>query len=358
LSGHHGGRIALAVLSFAAALCVCELALRLAPPRAGAGLRGLHELRPDRPWLYGLRPGARVALDGQGGLVYEVNADGFRDRRYAKRASADHFRILVLGDSLTFGYGVALDETYPKRMEAELAGAAEVLNFGVGGYNPYNEAALFADVGVGYEPDLVLVQFCGNDLGDPTRHFDAQTRLHLRAIPDAAFPDPAQRRERASPALARALGLCRRLRLCALVDDAWMRVRSVEADPRAELAALRAPDALPEGRVRDWLAGLYAELARGAAAIDAGFAVLAFPLRAQVEGELSDRLQGQLVALGAERGWQTLDLLPAFRAARGAGEEPLFLDLWHPSAEGHRVAARAILAELARRGLMPVARRG
>ena len=35
----------------------------------------------------------------------------------------------------------------------------EVLSFGAGGYNPYTEAELFKDIGVSYEPDLVVVQF-------------------------------------------------------------------------------------------------------------------------------------------------------------------------------------------------------
>src|SRR5205823_3569057 len=78
------------------------------------------------------------------------------------------------------------------------------------GYNPYTEAQLFADVGVGYRPDLVLVEFCINDLNDPTLHFDASTMASLGALPEAAFPDPGGRRPAAGPAAR----LCRRLRTC------------------------------------------------------------------------------------------------------------------------------------------------
>ena len=44
---------------------------------------------------------------------------------------------------------------------------------------------------------------------------------------------------------------------------------------------------------------------------------------------------------------------PAFRAASQKSDAPLFLDLWHPSAAGHRVAAEALAAELTRQGLVP-----
>ena len=103
---------------------------------------------------------------------------------------------------VAFGYGVEMQQTFPKRMEAQLearrstartAGAThiEVLNLGVSGYNPYTEAALLADVGPSYQPDLVLVQFCINDLNDPTLHFNVQARLHMGTIPDAAYPEPS-----------------------------------------------------------------------------------------------------------------------------------------------------------------------
>ncbi len=349
----HGGRIALALISFALALGVSELVLRIRTPPSSDGLRGLHELRPDRAWLFGLRPGARSTLEISGAVPYEVNADGFRDRRYDRSKPPGGFRILVLGDSLSFGYGVAQAQTYPKVMEAGLGAGFEVLNFGVGGYNPYNEAALFADVGVSYQPDLVLAQFCINDLNDPTLHFDAQTLMHLGAIPDAAFPDPSERRSRASPWLVSALRLCRGLRLCAAVDDALIGRRVATFERAAEIAALRPHDALPPGPRREWIRSRYAEIAARAGEVGARFAVLAFPFRAQVEGDASDRVLRELAALGEAGGWATIDLLPAFRDARAEGSEALFIDIWHPTAAGHRVAASAIVADLRRRGTLP-----
>ena len=94
-----------------------------------------------------------------GSIRYRINSDGFRDRRYARPKPTSVFRVLVLGDSITFGYGVEQAESYPKLLESELAEVArsvpvEVLNLGVGGYNPYNELERLNDY---HEANSLLV---------------------------------------------------------------------------------------------------------------------------------------------------------------------------------------------------------
>ena len=188
--------MAIALGAVASTLAVAEVALRLSPDRSQEGMRALHEFRPERPWIFGLRPGAQTTFahpDSTLEILYRINEDGFRDRLYARPKRPETSRILVLGDSIAFGFGVEEADTFPKVMERSLGGDVEVLNLGVNGYNPYTEAALLSDVGVSYEPDLVLVQFCINDLNDPTLHFDASTQLSLPELPEIAFPDPDAR---------------------------------------------------------------------------------------------------------------------------------------------------------------------
>jgi len=342
------------LLAVLTTLGAVEIVLRASRFAFSAGtLRDLHELHPERRWLFGLRPGADVTLGATGGIRYRINDDGFRDRPRTPFPKSGVYRILVLGDSVTFGYGVPEDETFPQQLERALvqAGASvEVLNFGVNGYNPYTEAALFADRGAAYHPDLVLVQFCINDLADPTLHFDAQTRLHLGMIPDEAFPDPSKRRP--LPRFPLLLRACRALRVCALMDDAWLAWRAQPPDAQDQLAAL-APSNLDDEIRRAWLAARYGEIDQRARAIDAGFAVVVFPYREQVDGTAPAGVQAQLEELGRSEGWITLDLLPAFREASARGERSLFLDTWHPTAEGQRVAAEDTAEELTRLGLIP-----
>src|SRR5262245_52901940 len=139
-----GLRLGLLALGIALGVGGVELGLRLAGAERDAGtLRALHEPRPDRAWLYGLRPGASARMDATGDVLYTINADGFRDRPREKVPPRGTWRAVVLGDSVAFGYGVEQEATFPARLERLLsrAGApAEVLNLAMNGYNPYNAA--------------------------------------------------------------------------------------------------------------------------------------------------------------------------------------------------------------------------
>ncbi len=340
------------LLGLALGIATVEFGLRLAKRLSPAvGLRVLHEARPDRPWLYGLRPGARSAHDGGGAVHYAINAEGFRDRSFSRTKPEGMIRVLVVGDSVAFGFGTRIEETFPKQLESLLHSRrpTEVLNFGVGGYNAYTEAALLADRGLAWQPDLVLVQFSINDLNDPTLHFDVHTRTSLGELPTAAFPDPAQR---APVAPVPAGPWCRTLLACALLDD--LRLSRTLRDPAWQAATFQPPLELPPGASRAWLARLYGDMNRRSREVGARFAVLAFPYRPQVYGGVAGNVQAVLGEIGEAGGWPTVDLVPAFRRAARSDAPPLFLDLWHPSAAGHRVAARAIAQAIETNDLLPI----
>ncbi len=113
------------------------------------------------------RPGVSYVTYLGFSINYTINERGFRDRVYSKRKSENTFRLIVLGDSLTYGIGVKEEETYPKVLERMLNDNSdtnfEVLNFGVGGYNTAQEIAQFKEYGVKYNPDLVIVGYFMND---------------------------------------------------------------------------------------------------------------------------------------------------------------------------------------------------
>ena len=363
-AGRLFGNLGLLLLGSAIGLALLEGGARLLPrPEANGEAAGLHQVRVDRPWLYGLKPGLRVQLRGSGSIEYRINAAGFRDREASVAKRPGVFRAVAIGDSLTFGYGVAFDDTWPRQLESRLAESGtvtpvEILNLGVSGYNAYTEAALFGDLGVSYAPDLVLVQFCINDLNDPTMHFETSTIEQLPFLPDEAFPDPSTRR---SPVLPAPLAhLCWRSRACTLIRerlapkllDEWIAHRPV--GPKAIESGL-APHARPGALELEWLARQYGRIAQDAARIGARFAVVIFPFREQEHGKDPEPLQESLLELGVRMGWPVIDLLPAFRAAARRDVAPLFSDLWHPTVAGQRAAADALATELVCRGLVPQA---
>jgi lysophospholipase L1-like esterase len=106
------------------------------------------------------------------GVAVHINSLGFRDARdYALDKAPGTFRILVLGDSVTFGHGALSETTYPYLLEQRLrewrpAVDWQVWNLGVPGYNTTQELKYLERVGPRYQPDLVIVGFYENDLTD------------------------------------------------------------------------------------------------------------------------------------------------------------------------------------------------
>jgi lysophospholipase L1-like esterase len=98
------------------------------------------------------------------GVDVEINSDGFRDIEYAIERDEKR-RIAVLGDSLTFGWGVKKEETFEVLLEAMLSKQqpTEMINFGHGNYNTEQQVNLFREKGLKYKPDSVVVFYFIND---------------------------------------------------------------------------------------------------------------------------------------------------------------------------------------------------
>jgi lysophospholipase L1-like esterase len=100
------------------------------------------------------------------GVDFRTNSKGLRDREFAYERTPGTLRVVMLGDSLTVGWGVPLEQTFSKRIERLFAGAgidAEVVNLGVGNYNTIQEVQYFLVTGQKYRPDIVVLNFFIND---------------------------------------------------------------------------------------------------------------------------------------------------------------------------------------------------
>jgi hypothetical protein len=106
------------------------------------------------------------------GVPVSINNLGLRaDRDYALTKGPHTVRILVLGDSVTFGHGSLYEHTYPALLEQRLKSWRpdvdwQVWNAGVPGYNTSQELATLLEVGPQFHPDLVIVGFFPNDIVD------------------------------------------------------------------------------------------------------------------------------------------------------------------------------------------------
>jgi len=138
---------------------------------------------PDPEIVYEHVPSYRGFM---GDVEVRTNAGKLRDRAFTREKPEGVFRILCLGDSVTFGWGVPEEETYAKRLEARWnrgrdAPSVEVINTGVGGYNTTQEAAFLRTEGIRYHPDLILLFFAMNDAVEALQPFRP---LHAAERPD------------------------------------------------------------------------------------------------------------------------------------------------------------------------------
>jgi len=100
------------------------------------------------------------------GVDFQTNAQGLRDREFSFERVPGKLRIVMLGDSLTVGWGVPLEQTFAKRIEQMYAEAgidAEVINLGVGNYNTVQEVQAFLTKGYRYQPDVIVLNYFVND---------------------------------------------------------------------------------------------------------------------------------------------------------------------------------------------------
>jgi lysophospholipase L1-like esterase len=97
-----------------------------------------------------------------------TNAEGLRDEvPHPLPKPLDTTRILVLGDSFTYGSANAYEEIWPVRFERRLLSEGhriEVVKAGVPGYDTRTEALYLERIFADYDPDIVVLTFLPNDL--------------------------------------------------------------------------------------------------------------------------------------------------------------------------------------------------
>src|SRR4051812_45908155 len=157
-------------------LILAEIILRLVDRgHAYYSAPELYQPSTDPRVLFEPRPGFNGFSEG---TSVSTNSHGLREREFPLAKPADTRRVLFLGDSVTFGAGVRDSEPYARLLELDLeadgAGPIETINAGVVGYNTIQELGRLEDVGLAYQPDVVVLTFLVNDLLETFSIFDHQ----------------------------------------------------------------------------------------------------------------------------------------------------------------------------------------
>lgn len=197
-----------AVLGLTVAVGLVELALRMFDP---LGLRYEVEFTRYRTqalqFAWDVRPPAELDLDGRlywhkpnldldlGSFRLRTNQHGCRGPEIAVPKPAEVFRIVLLGDSVAFGWGVDDEVTFARRLEREWYAAhprrrLEVVNTALPMYDTNQEEATLRELGLSLQPDLVLLVYVVNDI-EPTRDVVEQTLRGVDPHPeeDLSIPD-------------------------------------------------------------------------------------------------------------------------------------------------------------------------
>lgn len=313
------------------ALGAGEVAVRLAGVTAEARRHfrpGIYA--PDGELGWRLLPGYQGAhMEHDAAVPTSTNPEGFRGPAWDAARAGAALRILALGDSCTFGRGVADDETWPAQLERRLRARgldAAVWNAGVPGYDTAQQAALFRRLRERVRPHVVLVMWLPNDVLERS----------VELIPRTQVMDGQ------------------------LVEDVekyleWRgRIDHTGLHRSALYRFLNTRLKLPNRRRKDWRVELTPEsltysleplrqIAAGSAALGARTALVTLPRQEEVEDPATSiEHHAQMAAAAAALGFETLDLAAAWRAGGPRAGRYLTGDTVHPTGAGYAEVAEAL----------------
>ena len=168
----------LAAVGLLLALGCIEGLLRIADPfhyadddmvqRFALELRDTREISPALSSFY-LRPNAHIEFLGQ---TFDVNERGYRTPLVPYEKAEDVYRIVVVGDSVPFGWGIAEKDCFPRRLETLLnqrekpfgRKRVEVVNLSGPGRGLGDYLIVLQHEAMKYHPDRVIVPLIFNDI--------------------------------------------------------------------------------------------------------------------------------------------------------------------------------------------------
>lgn len=369
-------RLVALAIGVAFGLGTIEVGLRLAPNIFGEEIGQQISVDPSdygvtHPYIgYLHRPSSAIVISGRDfKAVHQVDATGFRNAGPWPR-QAD---VVVVGDSVAFGYGSSSDEAWPA-IVAKALPQHPLVNLALIGAGPQQDLRVFETFGIKLRPKLLLVGvFAGNDFWDAEqfdlwlqsgiggnymvwRDFGRPGRLELRlSHPGESLKGlfnhyvyPVLRR-------SRVYNFARALRGGADGDfAASTKVFEFEDGQRLILFAdqFRSRTVLGNRESRSFQLACDALVRLDAMAREQGAQVLMVlqPSKEEVYLPLMEKdvpdLTRDLRAAFDERGIRYLDLAPAFRERAAAGERLFYEVDGHPNARGYALTAQLLLAHL------------
>jgi len=336
-----------------------DLQSKATPPPAGSKvyLGQILRMSGEPRLVYRLLPNLDVRfLDG----ALRTNSQGWREEEIPFAKEPGTLRIVGIGDSVMFGWGVEESERYMDRLEDGLGRSYpgrrwQSISLAVPGYNLVMEVAALEEFGLDYSPDLIVIGFSTNDFCLPNFVVPRRSVWSL----DSFLKLYLTRGRAAAPRLVERLDVLLR------PPTAGSEGNSGRGPGGDFFATYCSPQNVPRGYrelvgAESFLAALRRLVHIGHdrgipivflhQGIGQGFLPLGTPNDAN-----SAEVTRALAAVKEQEGLIVADLTSEFRALLGRGMDPRTLQLSsadpHPSALGHELIASLLQRFLTDEGI-------
>jgi len=283
----------------------------------------------------------------QNNIHFNINKHGMRDYDYNYEKDENTFRILILGDSVSFGYGINLNEIYGKQLEGKLRKYSdddlkfEVIMLSLSGINTEQEVRLLESEGLMYDPDLIVF---GYVLNDPEHGTSLRAQLSR----------------------ARSMSLFHRVKMLAQKSSAINLFYKMSQKMYWKGSLL-----MGEGEVADYVKSDYfSSLHNGPqkwGRVVAGFkelrelrrrrqipvVIMIFPVLLDLEKYQWEHIHHKVTNLALQNGFRVLDLLGKFCQYKAHELQIDNGDHVHPNKVGHKIAGDTLYEFLYQEKLLP-----
>ena len=286
------------------------------------------QYKPNTQFRFCYDSNPRDYFDEDNCLTFHTNNFGLRGQDFNVKKDPGTKRVILLGDSFTFGEGVKLEDTFSSQLQEiinrRFDEPVEVLNFGVSGWQTTDEINFLSGFGVKFDPDLVLIVYVLND-ADRAGGLDLWN--NFRRIYEN-----------------------RKLKHSYLLSYIYARIAQT-------VYGRRYVDSLLESALREkgkWDAS-FRQLSRGQELAKNGgfkYGILIFPFMYELTDEYPFKPVNEMILNYCKNhNIPVQDLIPAFRGYS-------YADLWvhesdqHPNEKGHRIAAEAMAEFILKENLL------
>jgi hypothetical protein len=285
-------------------------------------------------------------------VVMKINSLGFRDEEIPLKKPEGELRVLVLGDSITWGDYLQAEDVYVERIEHYLEQAlpertVQVINAGVGDIGLKEEIGILEEKGLSVEPDIVLIGFYMND-SRPPQGFAGEIGGRGWLRQHSALAEALYRNLKLKQYIKRE----GRSRFQWMYDMGDLDVKG-DREQFLELAKSAEFDWGAAWQPESWrtVRSLLKDILSLARSHDFEVAVAIHPVSLQISADfLEDTPQREMRALCEDLGISCVDLLPIYL---GHKHEAVMFDICHPTVLANDFIGRAIAEFLLAEMILP-----